>query len=221
MSEACDGIARERRLSGCEGNHCDEQNKCGEGTIKGFLIACRDQIGTSEKVRVAHQSGKRHTQILWRYALSMNGNFAAPRYLTDADEERQVVWRPTRSNTSGLYFRGQIVTTQEHERNRMRSKLTLCFSRHLIEGGEVRAMPDEAPKRPWEQQLRDAGAHLETDLRKVANYINDQVVPEVRRNGSDALRAAAVELHRLAERMDDHARRNAAQTPPPKDASKP
>lgn len=82
-------------------------------------------------------------------------------------------------------------------------------------------MPDETPKRPWEQQLRDAAAHLETDLRKVANYINDQVVPEVRRNGSDALRAAAVELHKLAERMDDHARRTAAQSPPPKDATKP
>ena len=77
-------------------------------------------------------------------------------------------------------------------------------------------------KRPWEQQLRDAAAHLETDLKNVVKYINDDVVPEVRRNGSEALRAAAAELHRLAQRMDDHARRTSAPPPPPpKDAPKP
>lgn len=82
-------------------------------------------------------------------------------------------------------------------------------------------MTNEAPKRPWEQQLRDAAVHLETDLKNVVKYINDEVVPEVRRNGSDALRAAAAELHRLAQRMDDHARKNATNPPPPKDAPKP
>ena len=75
-------------------------------------------------------------------------------------------------------------------------------------------------KRPWEQQLKDAAAHLETDLKNVVKYINDDVVPEVRRNGSEALRAAAAELHRLAQRMDDHARKTAS-APPPKDAPKP
>jgi hypothetical protein len=83
-------------------------------------------------------------------------------------------------------------------------------------------MSTEEPKRPWEQQLRDAATHLETDLRSVVKYINDEVVPDVRRNGSDALRAAAAELHRLAQRMDEHARRTAAHPPPPpKDAPKP
>jgi len=80
------------------------------------------------------------------------------------------------------------------------------------------------PKRPWEQQLRDAAAHLETDLKNVVKYINDEVVPEVRRNGSEALRAAAAELHKVAQRMDDHARKNSAPPPPPpppKDAPKP
>ena len=70
-------------------------------------------------------------------------------------------------------------------------------------------------KRPWEQQLKDAAAHLETDLKNVVKYINDEVVPEGRRNGSEALRAAAVELHKLAQRMDDHARRTSAPPPPP------
>ena len=82
-------------------------------------------------------------------------------------------------------------------------------------------MAMEDPKRPWEQQLRDAAAHLETDLKDVVKYINDEVVPEVRRNGSEALRAAAAELHKLAQRMDDHARRPATPPPPPKDAPKP
>jgi len=81
-------------------------------------------------------------------------------------------------------------------------------------------MPVEEPKRPWEQQLKDAASHLETDLRNVVKYINDEVVPDVRRNGSEALRAAAAELHKLAQRMDEHARRTTT-PPPPKDAPKP
>jgi hypothetical protein len=76
-------------------------------------------------------------------------------------------------------------------------------------------MPTEEPKRAWEQQLRDAGAHLETDLRNVVKYINDEVVPDIRKNGSEALSAAAAELHRLAQRMDEHARRKSAPPPPP------
>jgi hypothetical protein len=82
-------------------------------------------------------------------------------------------------------------------------------------------MATEDPKPKWEQQLRDAGAHLETDLKNVVKYINDEVVPEVRRNGSEALRAAAVELHKLAQRMEEHARKTATPPPPPKDAPKP
>jgi hypothetical protein len=80
-------------------------------------------------------------------------------------------------------------------------------------------MSTKEPKRPWEQQLRDAATHIEADLKNVVKYINDEVVPDVRRNGSEALRAAAAELHKLASRMDDHARRSSA--PPPKDTSKP
>ena len=57
----------------------------------------------------------------------------------------------------------------------------------------------------WEQKLHDVGARVEEDLRRVVTYINDEVVPDVRRNGSAALRAAAVELQKLAQRMDDEA----------------
>jgi hypothetical protein len=83
-------------------------------------------------------------------------------------------------------------------------------------------MPTEEQKRPWEQQLRDAAAHLEVDLKNVVKFINDQVVPDVRRNGTEALRAAAAELHKLASRMDDHARKSSTPPPPPpRDTSKP
>jgi hypothetical protein len=84
-------------------------------------------------------------------------------------------------------------------------------------------MSTEDPKRPWEQQLRDAATHLEADLKNVVKFINDEVVPDVRRNGSEALRTAAAELHKLATKIDDHARRSssAPPPPPPKDAPKP
>jgi hypothetical protein len=69
-------------------------------------------------------------------------------------------------------------------------------------------MAEDAKSGPgggWEQKLHDAGARVEEDLRRVLTYINDEVVPDVRRNGSAALRAAAAELQKLAQRMDDEA----------------
>jgi hypothetical protein len=76
--------------------------------------------------------------------------------------------------------------------------------------------------RNWEQQLREAAARAEEELRRVLTYINDEVVPEVRRNGSEALRGAAIELQKLAQRMDDRRAAAAATTPPPdKDQPKP
>jgi hypothetical protein len=54
-------------------------------------------------------------------------------------------------------------------------------------------------------------------VRDFVRYFNDQIVPDVRKNGSEALRAAARELNRLAQRMDERAGR----TSPPKDAPKP
>ena len=70
---------------------------------------------------------------------------------------------------------------------------------------------DEA--RGWEQQVRDAAARAEEELRRVVTYINDEVVPEVRHNGSQALRFAATELQKLAQHMDDR-RAAAGQAPP-------
>ncbi len=74
-------------------------------------------------------------------------------------------------------------------------------------------MTGERTGRGWEDQLKGAGERLEEDLRRVVTYINDEVVPDVRKNGSEALRAAAAELHKLAQRIDD--RRTGAVPPPP------
>lgn len=74
-------------------------------------------------------------------------------------------------------------------------------------------MPTNGSK-SWEQQFREGAARAEEELKRVVTYINDEVVPEVRRNGSHALRAAAAELQKLAQRMDD--RRAAAEKDQPK-----
>jgi len=62
--------------------------------------------------------------------------------------------------------------------------------------------------------VRDAALRVEEDLRRVVVYINDQVVPEIRLNGSHALRAAAAELQKLAQRMDDRSAAAHGQGPP-------
>jgi hypothetical protein len=74
-------------------------------------------------------------------------------------------------------------------------------------------MANDGPK-PWEQQLRDVAVRVEEELRRVVTYINDQVVPEIRINGTEALRAAAEQLQKLAQRMDDRRAAAQGQTPP-------
>ena len=76
-------------------------------------------------------------------------------------------------------------------------------------------MPD-GTKRGWDQIFSDAGSRIEEDLRRLVQHINDEIVPEVRRNGPAALRRAAAELEKLADRMDTGSRNQ-----PPKDAGKP
>ena len=54
---------------------------------------------------------------------------------------------------------------------------------------------------------------MEDEVRRVIAYLNDQVVPQVRRESSTALRAAAEQLSRLAERLEEQ--RAASQPQPP------
>jgi hypothetical protein len=80
-------------------------------------------------------------------------------------------------------------------------------------------MANGGSKRPWEERLHEAGARIEEDVREFLRYFNDEVVPDIRKNGSEALRAAARELNRMARKMDERAGR--VPPAPPKDAPKP
>ena len=58
-------------------------------------------------------------------------------------------------------------------------------------------------QKPFDQRLHDAAKRAEEELRRFVTYLDDEVVPEVRRNSSTALRAAAVRLQKMADSMDD------------------
>ncbi len=73
-------------------------------------------------------------------------------------------------------------------------------------------MSPVAPRQPWQEKLQDTAVRVEEELRTLATYINDEVVPDVRRYSSEALRTAAMELHKLAQKMDDT---RGAGAPPP------
>jgi hypothetical protein len=94
--------------------------------------------------------------------------------------------------------------------------LTGQFGVSILENGKGWDMAEQERSR-WEQQLRDAARHVEEDLRRVVTYINDEVVPDVRQNGSEALRSAARELEKLAQKMDDRRTASTGATPPPRE----
>ena len=68
-------------------------------------------------------------------------------------------------------------------------------------------------QKPLEQRLQEAARRAEEELHRLVNYLDTEVVPEVRRNSSTALRAAAVRLQKLAENLDN-ARTNSSSEPP-------
>jgi len=72
---------------------------------------------------------------------------------------------------------------------------------------------DPNAKRPWEGRLSEAAARIEQELRSVVKTIDDDVVPEVRKHSSTALRAAAARLQQLAEHLDDARKRSVADAP--------
>ena len=62
--------------------------------------------------------------------------------------------------------------------------------------------PFENAGRTVDEHLSDFGERFEQEVRRVITYLNNQVVPEVRENGSKALRVAADQLSRLADHLD-------------------
>jgi hypothetical protein len=66
-------------------------------------------------------------------------------------------------------------------------------------------MSSTEPKRPWEDRVKEAGERAQEELRRVLEYIDKDVVPEVRRSGSAALRSAAERMQKLAQHLDEEA----------------
>ena len=64
--------------------------------------------------------------------------------------------------------------------------------------------------RKVDAQFGNIGPRVEEEVRRVIAYLNDEVVPQVRRNSSSALRTAAEQLSRLAQQLDEQR----AATPP-------
>ena len=54
-----------------------------------------------------------------------------------------------------------------------------------------------------DEHLNQAVPRLEEELKKVIALLNDQVVPQLRQGSSQALRAAAEQLRKMAEQLDD------------------
>lgn len=67
-------------------------------------------------------------------------------------------------------------------------------------------------QKPLDERLHEAARRAEEELRRFTRYLDEEVVPEVRRNSSTALRAAAVRLQKLADNLDD-ARSNPTNRP--------
>lgn len=57
--------------------------------------------------------------------------------------------------------------------------------------------------RKVDAQFGKVGPRIEDEVKRVIGYLNDQVVPQVRQNSSSALRAAAEQLARLADHLDE------------------
>lgn len=60
----------------------------------------------------------------------------------------------------------------------------------------------ERSGRRVDEKLSDAIPRIEADVQRVVKYINDEVVPQVRRESSEALRSAAEQLRKLADYME-------------------
>jgi bisphosphoglycerate-dependent phosphoglycerate mutase len=54
----------------------------------------------------------------------------------------------------------------------------------------------------FEKDVREAAAHAEKELQRLVSYINDEVVPDVRRHSSTALNTAADKLRELAKSLE-------------------
>lgn len=62
--------------------------------------------------------------------------------------------------------------------------------------------PFEDFGRKVDEHITNAAPRIEEEVRKVITYLNDEVVPKVRQNSSEALRIAADQLRKLADHLE-------------------
>ena len=63
--------------------------------------------------------------------------------------------------------------------------------------------PGQQPRPGFADEVRGAAARAEDEVQRLIRYLNDEVVPDVRRHSSSALRTAADRLRDLAQSLDD------------------
>jgi bisphosphoglycerate-dependent phosphoglycerate mutase len=71
------------------------------------------------------------------------------------------------------------------------------------------------PEPTLEQKLREAATKVESEIKRAVNYLNDEVVPQVRQESSVGLREAAEQLRKLADTLDHHTTRHPGGRPQP------
>ena len=59
----------------------------------------------------------------------------------------------------------------------------------------------------WNHKVEEAAKRADAEVQRLIRYMNDEVVPDVRRHSSTALRSAAEQLRALAQTLDDQVRR--------------
>ncbi len=81
-------------------------------------------------------------------------------------------------------------------------------------GKETCARMNQNPnsKPAWEQKLSEAAARIEQELRALVDTIDSEVVPEVRKHSTAALRTLSAKLGQLADHMEE-ARQSPKQAP--------
>jgi hypothetical protein len=74
-------------------------------------------------------------------------------------------------------------------------------------------------QKPPNERLHEAATRAEEELHRFVRYLDEEVVPEVRRHSSTALRAAATRLQKLADSMDDARNNKSSSSPKPPSSS--
>lgn len=55
----------------------------------------------------------------------------------------------------------------------------------------------------WNAKVEGTAAKIESEVQRLIQYLNDEVVPDVRKQSSSALKIAADRLQELAKSLDD------------------